>query len=206
MNELYHFGIPGMKWGIRRFQNPDGSLTEEGKRRYRIDSNGRIVKLTRKQRKLIEKRSKTLAEARKKKLPLRDKPISEMTDKELQKYINRMVNEKQAMILKREISNLNPKQVSAGERLIKKVLNDTVMPAMTNVGRQYLEKLARESLKLNEKQEPTKEQKAQRESQYWQNLSNIENNKANYNKTKALNDAYAKNGDLSIYNGHKKNK
>lgn len=32
--ELYHSGIKGMKWGIRRFQNEDGSLTEEGKTRY----------------------------------------------------------------------------------------------------------------------------------------------------------------------------
>ena len=31
---LQHFGIKGMKWGVRRYQNLDGTLTEEGKRRY----------------------------------------------------------------------------------------------------------------------------------------------------------------------------
>lgn len=30
---LVHYGIPKMKWGIRRYQNPDGTLTEEGRRR-----------------------------------------------------------------------------------------------------------------------------------------------------------------------------
>ena len=42
IHELYHWGIKGQKWGIRRYQNPDGSLTEEGKARYGGDSYDKL--------------------------------------------------------------------------------------------------------------------------------------------------------------------
>lgn len=35
--ELYHHGIKGQRWGVRRYQNSDGSLTAAGKKRYAVD-------------------------------------------------------------------------------------------------------------------------------------------------------------------------
>lgn len=41
--ELMHHGIKGMKWGVRRYQNKDGSLTNAGKKRYSEDNQSNIV-------------------------------------------------------------------------------------------------------------------------------------------------------------------
>ena len=43
-NELYHHGILGQKWGVRRYQNPDGSLTEEGRKRYGVGYSKYLTK------------------------------------------------------------------------------------------------------------------------------------------------------------------
>lgn len=38
-NELYHYGVKGMRWGIRRYQNYDGEYTRAGVRKYEDDLN-----------------------------------------------------------------------------------------------------------------------------------------------------------------------
>lgn len=65
MYEVYlaHHGILGQKWGVRRYQNPDGSLTAAGRKRYAIDSDGKIRKLSSSERRAAVKMEKNRAAA-----------------------------------------------------------------------------------------------------------------------------------------------
>ena len=63
-NELYHFGIKGQKWGIRRFQNKNGGLTSAGRKRYDDNESGNSSgkkELTPEQRAARNKKIRTAA-------------------------------------------------------------------------------------------------------------------------------------------------
>lgn len=57
-NTLAHHGILGQKWGVRRYQNKDGTLTEAGKKRYGYDTDGQPNQLSGKAQKELQKSQK----------------------------------------------------------------------------------------------------------------------------------------------------
>lgn len=108
--ELYHWGIKGQRWGFRRYQNKDGSLTAAGKQRYKsteeeLKEREKVIKnkerAKARQAKLDAKKAEL--DAREKALegnnadePVKpkSKTIEEMTDQEINDKINRMALEK----------------------------------------------------------------------------------------------------------------
>ena len=68
---LIHYGILGMKWGVRRYQNKDGTLTSAGKKRYSNNDN------------IKEAPQKNTEEPKK-------KSVKDMSDEELRREVNRM--------------------------------------------------------------------------------------------------------------------
>lgn len=132
-NELMHHGIHGMRWGVRRYQNKDGSLTAAGRKRInQLDSEY--------QRLTGKKLSKSSESNTVKKTSAKPKKISEMTNEEIQEKINRIR-------LERTLESLTPKEISSGEKFAKFIGDSTVKIAKergTKVAGDLFEKKLRE--------------------------------------------------------------
>ena len=153
-NELDHHGIKGMKWGIRRFQNQDGSLTPAGqKRRAKLEAElkqlGGKKTVKKPAQKSVQKTAQKSVKGDASEKP-RPKTVSEMTDDELRAHTNRMQLEANYYNSKRALAIANPRQVSKGEKFVNGLMNDVITPAAKNAGRAYLEKFMKDKLGLNQ--------------------------------------------------------
>lgn len=139
--ELYHWGIKGQKWGVRRYQNKDGSLTPAGKKRYDRDvrennakkKDNRIVidgpdpdrwvyEDIRRTKGVIDNSKSIVKEVESIDNQIGFKPkkqtldLSNMSDKEMRERINRAILEKQYNDM------FAPQKVSRGREYVSEIL------------------------------------------------------------------------------------
>lgn len=189
-NELAHHGIRGMKWGVRRFQNKDGSLTAAGKKRRASEEADLKEREKRikgqeaakaKRDKLDAKKAELDARERALKNPSANKPaasskpksISEMNDDELRNHINRMMLEKQYYDTRKSLATANPPQVSKGKKFMNSVMNDVVAPAAKEAGRKWLTNFMEDKLGLNKKTELQRLEDTWKKMDYKKKISDL---------------------------------
>lgn len=141
---LSHAGIKGMRWGVRRYQNPDGTLTPEGKKRYDRDiqennakkKDNRIVidgpdarrwakEDTKRAKSVVDSSEDMVRELKKvndstsSKSKRQTMDLSKMSDQEMRSKINR------AMLEKQYNDMFAPQKTSKGRECVGKFLETT---------------------------------------------------------------------------------
>lgn len=110
LNSLSHHGIIGMKWGVRRYQNKDGTLTSAGKKRM----EQRDAKWAHKNYdKIVSKAKKSVS-------------------KELDRYANELLRDPSAVTLKGKLSSST---INAYNKKMSELMNESAKDIITPSGR-----------------------------------------------------------------------
>ena len=117
-DELMHYGVPGMKWGVRR------TPAQLGRKKTSSSKS-----LFGKKKSKSKAKAKTKSESSKEETAPKKKSVKEMSDDELNAAIRRMQ-------LEQTYASLSPQKVSTGKAVTKRILNNIIVPAAEDVGRQ----------------------------------------------------------------------
>lgn len=109
-NTLVHYGILGMKWGVRRTE------AQLARARGKTESD-----------------SGETGKAETKAASSSKKKVSDLSDDELRRVVQRLQMEKQ-------LKDLTPKQISLGERFVKAAVDKVIVPAVTEGSKEVLKR------------------------------------------------------------------
>lgn len=204
-NELYHHGIKGQRWGVRRYQNADGSLTLAGKQRA-LKVQSQYTELT-KNKKYRDKDGNLTYAGKKKAVKMKDE-YSQLTGKNLRKFqskstssnqtnttqvsankkpksISEMTNQEiQAKIdrirLENTLKSLTPEKISTGQKFVNTMKDSAASIAKdkgTKVVGDLIEKKLRAKLGLTNEQTRSASEILREQAQDMQNRYNLERNR-----------------------------
>ena len=190
-DELYHHGIPGQKWGRRRYQNPDGSLTALGRSRlikdaYREEERNKKIdaKIAKKvEKEELKKQKEYIKKQLSKDIANQKKSVYRMSNEELNNEMDRLNKMKTTLELRRSVEKLSSKKLSDVKQDDKqKGLLNLIISASKVKASEAVSEVLKDKIKDHFKKSPNKYEEAKREAEYWSNVNTAYRNKKEYSK------------------------